>query len=97
MIDKQRASGQEQRVFMRTGDDVHFAGHSCHQIVRRVFHFQNDGVTLRVRIGRGLNRRDVGGKSLRAIGVELHLRLHFGFHFTDVFFVHFAADVSFAR
>ena len=48
LIDKKRARRHEKRIFMHPGDDVHFAGHSNHQIVRWLFHLQHNGVTLGV-------------------------------------------------
>ncbi len=60
---------------MNTGDDVHFACHSGHQIVGRILHLEHDGVTLSGRIGRWLDRRDMRGESAGPVGVQLQLWL----------------------
>src|SRR5437588_4413465 len=55
LIDKESTRRHQMSVLMRASDDVHLPGHSHHQIVGWIFHFQHNGVTLRGWIGGGLN------------------------------------------
>ena len=58
---------------------------------------QHNGVTLRLRIGGGLNGRNLGRELLVLVSIELHPRLHSRLYLADIFFVHLAADVILAR
>src|ERR1700719_1299622 len=50
LIDQNRPSWDQGSIFVSSGDDVHFAGHSGHEVVGWFVHFQDNGVTLSFRI-----------------------------------------------
>src|SRR4029077_11082821 len=93
LIHKKSARWHQKRIFVGAGDNVHFAGHSNHQIVRWIFHLQHNRVTLGGGIGGRLDGSDACGEHTCSVSVQLHFRPHPRFHFAHIFLVHFAANV----
>ncbi len=82
---------------MPAGDDVHLAGHAGHQIFRRIFQIEDDGVALGFGIRGRLDGGHLGAELSGPKGIDLKDGFHSHFHFADVFFVHFSAHIILAR
>src|SRR5262249_41414206 len=97
LIHEKSARWHQKRIFVSASDNVHFAGHSNHQVVRWILHLQHDRVTLSSGIGCRLDRSHARGKGARSVSVKLHFGFHPRFHLSHIFLVHFASDVISAR
>ena len=97
LIDKESARWHQQCIFVRAGDNVHFAGHPNHQVVGWILHLEHDGVTLSRGIGCWLNGSDARSEAPRPVGIELQFGFHPRFHFAHILFVYFTPDVISAR